>query len=222
MENLELLKKYLPYIYFDKKEPFYPRSVGCTIFTETAKSQSFNRIIEVNSGTSFVVEYAIYWNFDIGHLYELEHIWVYVDEAGKIVNVEASFHGMYFRNLLHDRSNIEDETHVVLYSQPGKHALMPRAENFYLLPDLFKVTDELVGIDGLSLPEMFVGKYETNEGINLMVRDYMKKFKFKPTMEFEKYVIGEELLTTWDDLYDNIPKYIKEVLAEIENELIHI
>ena len=75
LNDLEISRKYLPYIYFDKKEPFYPRNVGYSIFLETTESKSFNRTIEVDADTHFVIEYAIYWNFDIGHLYEMEHVW---------------------------------------------------------------------------------------------------------------------------------------------------
>ena len=144
---------------------------------------------------------------------------VYVDNNGQVIDAEASFHGRYFKALLKDKSNIEDLTHVSIYSQPGKHAFMPKPEYFYLLPDLFKVTSDIVGIDGLSVPDMFVGKYHTDECINNKVKEYLQRYKFVPSMDFEKYVIKSELFITWEELYDRIPQYINEVLNQIEEDL---
>ena len=214
-----MIQKYMPYIYFDKKEPFKPRHIGYTIFKNTEKSKSFNRIIEIKDEVKCVIEYAIYWNFDIGHLYELEHVWVYLNEAGDVVNAEASFHGRYFKVLLTDNSNLEDETHISVYSQPGKHAFMPKTEYFYLLPDLYEVTYDKAGIDGLTVPDMFLDRCQSNEAINNMVRSYMQRYKFNPSMEFERHIWRDEVITTWDELSDEIPTYIKEVLKEIEEDI---
>ncbi|HEY8422781.1 MAG TPA: hypothetical protein VIL05_13740 [Thermoclostridium sp.] len=77
----EIVKRYAPIIYFDEREPFYPIRTGCTIFTRPGPSPSFRREICFNSEyIKYVIEYAIYWDFDIQHLYELEHVWIYVDE----------------------------------------------------------------------------------------------------------------------------------------------
>ena len=128
MDAKELVKKYLPYIYFDENEPFFPVRVGYSLFrTPGQNSKSFRRKIEFDANiTEYVIEYAIYWDFDIQHLYELEHVWVYVGKEGQIIDAEASFHGRYLKALLRDRSNIEDDTHIRLYSQPGKHAFLPK------------------------------------------------------------------------------------------------
>ena len=49
-----------------------------------------------------VIEYAFFWDYDIQHMYDLEHIWVTVDSAGQICGCQASFHGQRL-NMMWDR-----------------------------------------------------------------------------------------------------------------------
>jgi hypothetical protein len=74
----ELAALYAPLLRFDQREPFLPLAAGYTIFGQSGPSPSFPRTIEVGPGEQ-VVEYAIWWDWDIVHLYELEHVWVYLD-----------------------------------------------------------------------------------------------------------------------------------------------
>jgi len=212
----ELVMKYAPYIYFDKNEPFFPVRVGCTIFETPGYSASFRRNIDFDpQQVRFVIEYAVYWHFDIGHLYDLEHVWVFVAPDGSIADCEASFHGDYLKGLLKDRSNIEDSTHVRLYSQPGKHAFSPMAEVFELLPGFRADTGENAGEGGLLVTGVARGRYETNEEIDDMVRKYLKNYSFVPTLEYCKYVIPDEIVTSWDILDKEIPEMIRQKLEEI-------
>lgn len=217
MDAKELVKKYLPYIYFDENEPFFPVRVGYSLFrTPGQNSKSFRRKIEFDANiTEYVIEYAIYWDFDIQHLYELEHVWVYVGKEGQIIDAEASFHGRYLKALLRDRSNIEDDTHIRLYSQPGKHAFLPKPEYFYLIPDLASCTYELAGNAGLIVTDIFKGIYQTNEDINNKVKKYLQKFKFRPSMRFKKYVMEEDILVPWEELFAEIPRRIADKIEEI-------
>ena len=73
---------------------------------------------------ALAIEYAIWWDWDIGHLYELEHAWVYVDAAGRVVRAEASWHGGQHDMRLDGRLALDGD-HVVLFSEPGKHAFAP-------------------------------------------------------------------------------------------------
>ena len=167
--NKELLDQYSPIIYFDEKEPFYPVAVGVTIFNEACQSPSMlKRYITFDpSQVSFVIEYAIYFDYDIVHMYELEHFWVYVGQDGEVVNAEASYHGDYFTVLLDDRSNLHEQTHVKIYSQPGKHAFASSIEDLRKIPNLYQETNENAGKGGLMVPDHLVGAYETNEDIKV-------------------------------------------------------
>ena len=120
-EELAFALKYCPYIFFDKKEPIPLRRIGYQVFTSTSPSDSFPRTVQVKNGET-VIEYAFFWDYDIQHMYDLEHIWVTVDSAGQICGCQASFHGQRL-NMMWDRDNslkTENQTHVCLYSQPGK------------------------------------------------------------------------------------------------------
>jgi putative hydrolase of the HAD superfamily len=72
------------------------------------------------------IEYAIWWDWDIQHLYELEHVWVHLDAAEAVVAVEASAHGRPIPMVRDDDSlPVDADGRVNLYSEPGKHAFTP-------------------------------------------------------------------------------------------------
>ncbi len=123
-----LALRYAPIIQFDSREPFLPLAAGYTIFRVDAASPSFARQIPLATagrpGAAVVIEYAIWWDWDIGHLYELEHVWVYVDAAEQVVHCEASSHGGYHPMLV-DGHFAHAGDQVILLSEPGKHAFGP-------------------------------------------------------------------------------------------------
>ena len=88
-----LALRYAPKIRFDLNEPFTPAAVGYSVFRADGESLSFPREIKLAGDGGMAIEYAIWWDWDIQHLYELEHIWVHVDGEGKLVAAEASWHG---------------------------------------------------------------------------------------------------------------------------------
>ena len=111
-----------PVVFFDRLEPFLPVAVGYTVFTENGSSASFKRTIEFPQDCTTVIEYAIWWDWDIQHLYELEHLWIYLDELGNIIEAEGSFHGD-FHSLKDPEGKLFLEEHrLVAFSEPGKHA----------------------------------------------------------------------------------------------------
>ena len=209
--NLEVIKKYAPNIYFDEREPFYPIKIGCTVFTEPKMSPSFRREIIFDTKTiKYVIEYAIYWDFDIQHLFELEHVWVYVDHNGEVIDCEASFHGKYIKGLLKDKSNIEQNTHVRLYSQPGKHAFSPVAQLFELIPNMEKATWEEAGVGGLLVTSVAKGRYQTNEEITKKVKGYIKQFRFRPSMTYKSMYLMIIYLPTGQHLIMKFPDLLKK------------
>ncbi len=216
----DMVKKYAPHIYFDEKEPFYPVYTGYTVFDKTSDSPSFGRRINIcKPDIQYAIEYAIYWDFDITHLYEMEHVWVYVDRNGAVADCEASFHGRYLKGLKRDRSNIEDGTHVRLFSQPGKHAFSPDEELFWLIPDMESCTQEGAGSDGLIVTDLYRNRYETSEEINKMVEKYMQRFRFKPSMKFVRYELESSKFMSWGELDIKIPELVRLKLEEIKKSI---
>lgn len=197
---------YAPYIWFDLKEPFYPERVGVTVITEPGDSPSFRRSFPfTQKGLQQIIEYAIWWDYEIGHLYELEHVWVYVGSNGEVLDCEASFHGRVLKGLRKDRSNLLDATHVQLYSQPGKHAFSPLPELFELLPDAEAAASALAGNDGLLINELFQDKFSTNEEINGWVRRYLQTYAFSPAFAYKQHPLSPQLFTSWEQLKEEIP-----------------
>src|SRR5215211_7702353 len=116
--DLDLARRYAPVIYFDAAEPFLPLYAGYTVFRFAGPSPSFPRYITLEQPAVLAVEYALWWDWDIQHLYELEHAWVFVDTAGMVVGVESSQHGASAVG-----SFALQGGRPVLYAEPGKHAL---------------------------------------------------------------------------------------------------
>lgn len=220
MENtLEYVKKYTPYIYFDENEPFFPEMIGYTIFNEAKNSPSFNRKIDIGKkGIVCAIEYAIYWNYDITHLYDLEHYWVFIGKDGEVIDAQGSFHGKYITVLMKDRSNIVDNTHVKIYSQPGKHAFAPLPMLFDYVPDVELSTYEAVGTDGLVVMEKIArGRYNTTDEIDKAIKSYMQKYKFRPSNKYTKlYNIEDTQLVEWKVLDQKIPELIMGELEKIQ------
>jgi hypothetical protein len=220
MTDLELAVKYKPYIWFDKKDPFDITGVAYTIFRQDHQSMSFpKRTITADwSCIDCVIEYAIWFDYDIQHLYELEHLWIYVDKAGVVKDAEGSFHGKYLRMVLPDTQKVrlEEDTHLVVYSQPGKHAFLPEAKLFYLVTDLFSCCNETAGIDGIAVPTLYQDMRYQKEALQKEVMQYIKhKFGFMPSMDFIKKIWEDSVFMSWEQLSESIPNRINSQIDKM-------
>lgn len=207
--NMELIKKYIPVVMMDLKEPFKIDAMAYTVFQETKRSSSFpKRMVEIEPAkTAFAIEYAIWYDYDIQHLYDLEHVWVYVGHDGAVQKVEASFHGKYLNmvNLETGETNLWEETHPVVYSQPGKHALVPDKRVIPMIPDWKESCMEKAGLDGVLVQDMFETEIHTDEELQSMTERYIKEvYGFVPSMEFRPFLLEVGKLMTWEELKDSI------------------
>ena len=233
--------EYAPIIYMDKNEPIKIKKVGQEVYEPSGvKSKSFNRVFDFENfkGAVKVIEYAYYLDYDIQHLYDLEHIWIYIDEKENIVGAEGSYHGRFLNATLPEftsfyRKDKEDEEFVIkkdgaaeviypkgsrliMYSQPGKHAMLANPKLMYLYSELFESCDRLAGIHGLDAPERYLTDIHITDEENKKVVQYIREnFIFQPSMEFEEFVIPENDYIPWDELATNIPEYIKVQLGII-------
>lgn len=212
----ETVLRVSPLLYLDRHEPFNPIRVGVTVFDSSAPSLSFDRNIIVDSDkVHLVIEYAIYWDYDIQHIYDLEHVWVYVDSEGAIVSCEVSFHGRYLLGLMRDRSNLSEDQRVQIFVQPGKHAMSPLEEVFHLLPNLETSCLEETGIDGVLEPSMFKGQYKSGENIDQLAEDHLRTFSFQPTYDYVPHKWASDAFVPWDDLRAEIPVRMKALLSTL-------
>ncbi len=217
--DLQLALRYAPTLMFDENEPFYPVRVGVTAFRAAGASPSFRRRFAFDDERlDAIVEYAIYWDYDITHLYELEHVWVWVGKDGAVLDCEASFHGKALKGLLEDRSNLDGQR-VRLYSQPGKHAFSPLVDAFKLLPDASRSCGEDAGKDGLLATAAFQGAYDTSPDIDRDVREYLQRHRFAPAWRFAPYELSEELFASWEELRREVPARIAARLGDIREAL---
>ena len=206
--------RYRPVLYKDKREPFPVRFIGCTVFTEKRRSESFPKWVAdpAAAGARSIVEYAVYYDYDIQHLYDLEHIWVAVDGDGKLTDCWSSFHGMRLRSAGHPSFRTEGDR-PVLYAQPGKHAMLPDPVLFELLPDLQAACGENAG-GGLLIPEFLSGAVRTDECLDGRIRRHIKSnYAFTPSMEFVREELEEDLFISWRELLQRIPGLLE---AQIE------
>lgn len=207
--NMEIFAKYKPIIMLDKREPFEITAMGCTIFHETKRSSSFpkRQIFIEKELVDFAVEYAVWYDYDIQHLYELEHVWVYVNRDGSVRKVEASFHGKFLNMVdLETGKPVLQKTHPVVYSQPGKHALVPDPRVIRLIPDWWESCMEKAGNDGVLVQDMFETQIHTDEELQKMTEAYIKdQFGFRPSMEFEPFILEDDRLMSWEELKETIP-----------------
>jgi hypothetical protein len=216
---LALAARYAPLLRFDAREPFLPLAAGFTIFTADGPSPSMQREARLSPPgqprASAAVEYALWWDWDIHHLYELEHAWIYVDDQGQIVRVEASWHGEYRAIPL----RLEDGR-AVLLSEPGKHAFAPNPDWFRRRAwESRRVETLAVAAHACVLVNaMFAGQIRQRVFDQTLVRSYLVQQAFEPAWDFSKtFTFRPEWLVPWPVLKEWIPRRVNVLLERLEN-----
>ncbi len=226
-----LAARYAPILRFDEREPFQPLAVGYTVFRESAPSASFRQSYKINltptaqspdQSPTLAIEYAIWWDWDIGHLYELEHVWVFVNAHGDVVRCEASWHGDH-----HDMRDEEGDltlrdTHVVLYSEPGKHAFAPTPDWFKERAEHFKrsETNVLAGCSGVLSTSYLKDRVVVTPLKDRLVHTYLSQHAFEPSWHFSQgFEIAPEMLVPWEALHDWIPSRVNDWLAKLAQDI---
>mgnify|MGYP001252757269 FL=1 len=206
------MKSFLPLIMEDCNEPFALSAIGVTRFVESGPSPSFRRIISLKAGEE-VIEYALFWRYDIQHLYDLEHIWVTLTE-GVPTNIEASFHGKYLNaSRLATRT---DDGRFIIYCQPGKHAFLPDPSLFALLPDSEYCCNRDAGEAGLLVTGPFEGLLHTDEQINERVKAHIKeRWAFSPSWQWRVMKTSTVPQMGWDALKVHVVQTIEAELSLI-------
>ena len=222
-----LAARYAPALLFDRREPFLPLAVGYTLFRHSDSSPSFRQghIVELTPPdqppASLAIEYAIWWDWDIGHLYELEHVWVFVDDQGRVVRGEASWHGGY-HDMRHDGSLALEGNHLVLYSEPGKHAFAPTPTWFKKRRQDLKrsETSDLAGVGGVLLARFIQGRVKPAPLNTRLVHTYLSRRAFEPSWDFsQRFQFTPEMLVPWPALRDWMPARINGILDRLAREI---
>ena len=221
---LDLAARYAPIILADEREPFAIVAVGYTIFDHEGASLSFpKRRVDVGAGSprpynsaTRAIEYALWWDWDIGHLYELEHAWTFVGADGAVVAVEASWHGMFGIAEVNGRPVLED-THPILLAQPGKHAMAASIEPFNEIREWAEQeAGPDAGKDGVLDNGLLRGKLSKTPESDARVTAYLKQRAFTPSWNFAKrFPVTREMLVPWRALVEWIPARVEWWLTRI-------
>lgn len=210
-DDYDLARRFAPTILFDQREPFFPSVVGYTVFRESAESASFPRRIALEGDATVAIEYAVWWDWDIQHLYELEHIWVYLNDATDVVRVDASWHGGWNQMQRDDGSIPMVDGKVALHSESGKHAF---AATLQPLLDRRSTTDKSTGLHsgtgGVWVTPLFEGIIQDRTiPNNRVVRTYLMRHQFEPTYEFtQQFALDQATFVPWDALFQWIPSRV--------------
>lgn len=221
LTDIEIALKYKPNIRVDINEPFKITGIGYTIFRESKQSLSFPKrsIVIDEKKVDFVIEYSIWYDYDIQHLYDLEHLWIYVGFDGSVVDAEGSFHGKYLKMIDPETGKVilEDSVHLVVFSQPGKHAFLPMGNLIRLVPNWYEACNTLAGSDGVLVQDMFSDKIHTNKELQLKVEEYIKiKFGFEPSLKFKQIGCEDGLFMSYEELFLSIPDRVNTQIRKIE------
>src|SRR5688572_7148783 len=226
MDDLELARRHAPIVYFDAVEPFLPRMVGYAVLRQPGPSPSFERYLALDvpdmGRAAAVIEYALWTDWDIQHLYELEHVWSYVDADGGLLFAEASWHGG-LGPLVQDGRLSREGDRPVAYAQPGKHAMAPTPElfsRFDIMRTRFaRACGPAAGSDGMIVTDVMRGRLEMSRRTDALANAFLRQRAFAPTWRFERR--WDAMRAPWlpvDELLDAIPRWIADVAAALEDE----
>lgn len=225
--ELALAARYAPRIFLDQNEPFLPLVVGYTIFRTDGYSPSFPRCIGLTprgrQPAALAIEYAIWWDWDITHLYELEHIWTFVGAEGDVVYSEASWHGD-FQGLRqwydYDHTLLYDGTHPVAYAQPGKHGFTGNVRMFHIIASYVReCCNKDAGAEGLLVIAIFkdvLAALKTREN-DALIQAHLKSCAFEPAFEWNRvFDVTADLFIPWPMQSEWIPQRIDYLLTRIK------
>jgi len=223
LADRDLAFRHFPVIAFDRMEPFLPSRVGYNVFRSPSDSRvDYKRKLSKPCAIDFgladldcVIEYGIWWDWDIEHLYELEVAWIYLDGSGGYIRVEASWHGEYNAMLVDGRIPTRDGR-PLLFSQPGKHAFAASPEAFRPKEKYAAPCSTEAGSMGLLVTPLFEGRITKNPDRDQLAREYLKAKAFIPSFEFVKECrMPRQAFLCWDKLEQWIPVRIEEILSRL-------
>lgn len=206
-----LAQRHAPIIRFDAREPFLPLAVGYTVLRANGPSPSFPRELVLPPEATCAVEYAIWWDWDIDHLYELEHIWVYLDAAEQVIAADASWHGgQHAMTDAAGRVPLE-AGRVILFSEPGKHAFAPVVDWLIERRSAALASCTRGGKGGVLVTPLFAGIIDARRPLNNnVVHAHLERQSFEPAYDFsQRFDLATAVLVPWDQLFRWIPARVR-------------
>ncbi len=218
-ETRALALRHAPLLRMDTREPFLPLAFGYTLFRSDGDSPSFPRRVTLPPEAACALEYAIWWDWDIEHLYELEHIWIYLSAEGQVVAADASWHGEWNPLRAADGRPELQDGRVVVYSEPGKHAFAPSPERLQQRRSLTALScSRAAGTGGVHVTPLFAGRIQDRTVLNnQLVWTWLERQRFEPCQDYARVVdLRERIAVPWEALDTWIPDRLQHVLGELE------
>lgn len=221
----DLAMRHRPVFHLDANEPFEPVALGYTLYREPGKSVSSKFRIRPGKGT--VIEYAIWYDWDIQHLYDLEHVWVHLDAEGAVIAVKASRHGARLTMRRPDGSIPLQGPRPVLFVEPGKHAHWADRDAMRQESGAFvdAMCGSFAGEEGIHLSNLFsdAGLISASRFDIRLARLHLKRAAFKPAWEFaEQASATEPELLPWTALKSWIPQRFAALTAQLPTTVPHL
>ncbi len=217
LEDAVLAARHQPVLVLDDAEPYEPLYLGYTVFRGPGQSPSSK--FHIDPQGAFCLEYAVWYDWDIGHLYDLEHVWVHVDRLGDILAVEASQHGKRLpRPLAELRAG-----RPVLYPEAGKHANWAHPDQMTAEDRrrLAALCGPLAGIEGVHEGGAFVaGRYAAAPIDHRLARLKMRHDAFVPSGQHRRIAAPE--LLPWAQLDLIIPQRVRAAMAALPATVPHL
>lgn len=220
--DIPLARRHAPLIHFDRLEPFFPALVGCTVADRPLLSPSFPRILRPPVGGA-TIEYAIYWDWDIGHHYELEHLWIHLDAKDQPVRFEGSWHGGFHVLWTGESAETVENTalqlpsgQLTVCSQPGKHAFAPHP-GWFEPHEKFSSSCEQPGGMGMHVTPLYRGILPKTAERDRLAAEFLRKWTFTPTFDFStSFDLSSQVpLVSWQELDAAIPQRVDVWMAAL-------
>ena len=222
LQQRALAERHLPVLMLDAAEPYLPLFLGYTVFRTPGQSPS-SRFAIVPQGAA-CIEYAVWYDWDIGHLYDLEHVWVHVDGDGAAVAVEASRHGRREPMRLANGLPELRDGRPILYPEPGKHAhwAHPDQMDRDVRRRLAMLCGPLAGHEGVHLGNPFAaaGAYDATPYDHRLARLRMQQDSFVPSVNYDRS--PEPTLMPWAELAHTIPQRVTSAIAALPAQVPHL
>lgn len=220
-----LAGRHLPILRLDAREPYRPTHAGYTLFRTPGQSPSSKFFIDPRGAV--VIEYAIWYDWDIGHLYDLEHVWVHLDRAGEVVAVEASAHGRREPMVLPGGGLPVVGHRPLLFAEPGKHAHWADAATLAAEAGdrLEALCGPLAGIEAVHRGNPFAqgGAYRPSPLADRLARLKLLHDRFAPSLSFSASSDEQAMLPLpWPELAAFIPARVEALMAELPDAVPHI
>ncbi|MEJ2028549.1 MAG: HAD family hydrolase [Maritimibacter sp.] len=221
--DFALAERHKPILCLDAQEVAPPLVLGYSVMRAAGASPSSKFALTPPPGGA-VIEYAIWHDWDIQHLYDLEHVWVHVEADGAVVRVEGTMHGL--RVCTDTGSGLPEMQggRPVLYSEPGKHAIWAQAHVIPFIAGemISTVCGPEAGEEGIHLGNRFAdaGAYSATAHEIRLARLALTRAAFVPSFDFAPG--AEPALVPYAELERWIPARMQALIAALPERVPHL